>query len=45
MPFPAALAILAILTGFASGALPVDAQKPVDFSKLKQGQAIYKVNQ
>ncbi len=44
MPFPAAIVILALLTGFASGALPTDTSKPVDLSKLKGGQAIYKVN-
>lgn len=44
MPFAGAIVILAILTGFASGALPVDNAKAVDLSKLKQGQAIYKVN-
>lgn len=45
MPFAGAIMILGILTGFASGALPLDTSKPVDLSKLSQGQAIYKVNQ
>lgn len=44
MPLPAAVVILSLLTGFFSGALPVDTSHPVDFSKLKNGQAIYKVN-
>jgi|NOAtaT_7_FD_contig_31_7871397_length_213_multi_1_in_0_out_0_1 hypothetical protein len=44
VPFPGAIAIIAILTMFASGAAPLNNTKPVDFQKLKQGQAIYKVN-
>lgn len=45
MPFAGAIFILAILTGFSSGALPVDTSKPVDLNKLKNGEAVYVVNQ
>lgn len=44
LPFAAAVVILGLATSFASGALPLDTSKPVDWSKLGHGQAEYKVN-
>ncbi len=38
------LVIIALLTGFASGALPLNTSKAVDLGKLKTGQAVYNVN-
>jgi hypothetical protein len=45
MPLPAAVILLSLLTSLASGALKVDLNGAHgDLSKLKNGQAIYKVN-
>lgn len=38
LPFAAAIAILGIACGFASGAFPVDHTKTVQLEKLQQGE-------
>lgn len=44
LPLVAAIIILAIATATAAGVVKTDTS-PVDFSKLLNGQAVYKTNQ